>query len=55
MNLHQLMFKSHSSRRSMTAVLERTESLLLALETIYLKNYGIYKENIDQINTTGHV
>ena len=26
----------------MTAVLERTESLLLALETIYLKNYGVY-------------
>ena len=38
-------------------VLERTERLLLALETIYLKNYGIYiyKENIDQINTTEHV
>ena len=40
----------------MTAVLERTESLLLALKTIYFKNYGILsKENIDQINTTGHV
>ena len=25
----------------MTAILGRTESLLLALETIYLKNYGI--------------
>ena len=38
----------------MTAVLERTESLLLALETIYLK-IMVSKENIDQINTTGHV
>ena len=39
----------------MTAVLERTESLLLALETVYFKNYGmVSKEYIDQINTTGH-
>ena len=30
----------------MTAVLERTESLLLALETIYFKNYGILKKTL---------
>ena len=42
MNLHQLMFKSHS----------RNE--LLALETLF-KKIMVSKENIDKINTTGHV
>ena len=39
----------------MVAVERRTESLLLVLETFLFQKIMVSKENIDQINKTGHV
>ena len=55
MNLHELVFKSYSHKIRQWRPFSLELKVCYLVWKLYLKNYGIYKENIDQINTTGHV
>ena len=55
MNGHQLVFKSHSHKILQWQQFSRELKVCYLLWKLFISKIMVSKENIDQINTTGHV